>query len=304
MTSTDTAASAMTWMTAARMLLSRAAIPCACSCSSKRTACVSPSIVIRPRRRAAREFRRSIPKMRRGRRRRKPAASRRAGLLRGKRTRRAGQGRIHATGGSAAARHPRTGRGPFRRCGSRSASIRRGDGSPCPWLWPGCSPPLSSQALAILTRKSEGGDRDRLAKMDRHGRDEAVHRLVADQERDHRQDDRAGETGQIAQLAGAEGEAGIVRMPAGEAVGQRGQQQRAGMGAHVQPVGDQRDRAEQPAADDLGRHHGAAQPDHRPGPALALLVGLAEEDMAMERRLGGAFGCAAFGLAHLRPALI
>ena len=36
-TRTDTAASAMTWITAARMLLSRCADPCACSCSSKTT---------------------------------------------------------------------------------------------------------------------------------------------------------------------------------------------------------------------------------------------------------------------------
>ena len=43
MTSTDTAASAMTWMMAARMLLSRAAAPCACSCSSKATGWLSPA---------------------------------------------------------------------------------------------------------------------------------------------------------------------------------------------------------------------------------------------------------------------
>src|SRR5271166_4433873 len=45
MTVTETAASPMTWMKAARRLLSRAAAPCACSCSSKATAWVSPLIV-------------------------------------------------------------------------------------------------------------------------------------------------------------------------------------------------------------------------------------------------------------------
>jgi len=43
-TNTETAASAITWTTAARMLLSRAALPCACSCSSKRTVCTSSPI--------------------------------------------------------------------------------------------------------------------------------------------------------------------------------------------------------------------------------------------------------------------
>ena len=106
-------------------------------------------------------------------------------------------------------------------------------------------------------------------------------RLPADQQRDHRQHDGAGESGEVAQLAGAEGEARIGGVPPGVAVGQRREQQRAGMRAHVQAVGDQRDRAEQQAAGDLQRHHRAAQPDHRPGALLGVFMALAEEDVAV-----------------------
>ena len=73
-------------------------------------------------------------------------------------------------------------------------------------------------------------------------------------------------------------------MPARVAIGERGKQQRAGMGAHVHAVGHQRDRAEQQATDDLGDHHEAREPDHRPGPALALLVRRTEENVAVAVR--------------------
>ncbi len=143
-----------------------------------------------------------------------------------------------------------------------------------------------------VDREAERRDRNRLAEMDRHGRQETRHRLVAYQQRDHRENDGARESGEVAELARAECEARVVRVAARERVGERGQQERAGMGAHVQSVGDQRDRAEQPAADDLDRHHRGAEPDDRPGPALARLVTLAEEHMAVEGRIGRAFDVA------------
>jgi hypothetical protein len=71
-------------------------------------------------------------------------------------------------------------------------------------------------------------------------------------------------------------------MTASKAISQRREQKRAGMGRHVQPVGDERDRAEQKPTDYLGDHHEAAQHDHRPGAALVALVGLAEKNVAME----------------------
>ena len=73
-------------------------------------------------------------------------------------------------------------------------------------------------------------------------------------------------------------------MPACIAIGQGREQQRAGMRAHMHPVRHQRDGAEQQAADDLGEHHGPAEPDHRPGLALALFMTFAKEDMAVAVR--------------------
>ncbi len=51
------------------------------------------------------------------------------------------------------------------------------------------------------------------------------------------------------------------------------------MRRHVQPVGNERDRAEQEAADDLGNHHDGAERDHHPGAALVALMAFAEKDV-------------------------
>ena len=103
--------------------------------------------------------------------------------------------------------------------------------------------------------QAECCDRDCLGKMDRHRREQATHGLIADQDCDHCQHDRAGEARQVAQLAGAEAEPGVLGVFAGVAVSQGRQQQRTGMGAHVQPVRDQGNRAESEAAHDLQQHH-------------------------------------------------
>src|SRR5580700_7923576 len=55
--------------------------------------------------------------------------------------------------------------------------------------------------------QSKHGDRDRLVEADRHRRNEARDRLVTDQDRNHHQYDGAGEAGEVAELAGAEGKA-------------------------------------------------------------------------------------------------
>src|SRR6202034_3059761 len=60
--------------------------------------------------------------------------------------------------------------------------------------------------------EAKDSDRDRLGKADRRGRDETAHRFVADQKRDHRQDDGAGVAGKIAKFAGPESEARVVRV--------------------------------------------------------------------------------------------
>ena len=123
--------------------------------------------------------------------------------------------------------------------------------------------------------------------------------LVTDQQRDHRQDDGAGESREIAELAGPEREARIVGVLAGVGVGERREQQRTRMRAHMHAVGHQRDRAEQQAADNLGDHHGAAEPDHRPCPALAVFVARAEKHVGMRSGAAGTDGLA-HGGAHLR----
>jgi hypothetical protein len=147
--------------------------------------------------------------------------------------------------------------------------------------------------------KAEAGDRDRLGEADRHRRENARDRLVADQERDHREDDGAGEPGKVAKFAGAERKTPIVGMPAGIAVGECREQQRPRMRAHMQPVRHQRDRPEQPAADNLGDHHRAAERNHRPCLALALFVSDAEKAVPMQERRCGAFAAAHVG-AHFR----
>jgi hypothetical protein len=128
-------------------------------------------------------------------------------------------------------------------------------------------------------------DRDRLVEADGNRREQARNRFVADQQGNHRQNDGAAVAGQIAELAGAEGEIAIIGVFAGIGIGQRGQQQRAGMGRHVQSVGDQSQRAEQRAADDFGDHHDAAKHDHRPGSAFGSLVVRAQKDVIVRLNL-------------------
>ena len=78
-------------------------------------------------------------------------------------------------------------------------------------------------------------------------------------------------------------------MLTGIGVGERGEQQRPRMRAHMQAISNKRDGAEQKAADNLGDHHGAAKPDHRPCLALALLVPFTQEYMTMKKRRGDCY---------------
>ena len=127
-------------------------------------------------------------------------------------------------------------------------------------------------------------NRNGFVEIDRNRPDQALRRLIGDQDRDHGEDDGAGKSGEIAELAGAEREARVVAMAAGIAVGQSREQERARMRRHMQPVGDQRDRAEQQSADDLDDHHETAQRDHHPGAALVALMACAEKDVIVAAR--------------------
>ena len=122
---------------------------------------------------------------------------------------------------------------------------------------------------------------DRLAEMDGDRRIKPRQRLVADRRRDQRQDHGAAERRQFAHLAGAEGEARVVRMAAREAVGERRDGERAGVRRHVPAVGHHRHRAEQGAADDLRHHHRRGKRDHEPGAPLVAVVLGPQENVAV-----------------------
>ena len=61
--------------------------------------------------------------------------------------------------------------------------------------------------------KTSRGNQDRLVEMDHHRREETRCRLVANEQGDHRKDDGARKSGEIAELSGAENKAGIVGVP-------------------------------------------------------------------------------------------
>ena len=152
------------------------------------------------------------------------------------------------------------------------------------------SPAAEQQDARNVDDQPEHGDRYGFVEPDRNRGNQTRDRLVADQQRNHRQDDGAGESREISKFAGAEAEALVTRMTAGEAVGEGREQQRACMRRHMQAVSDERNRAEQKAPDDLGNHHDRAKHDHHPGTALRLFMPGAQEQMIV--RL--------IGLGHFR----
>ena len=90
---------------------------------------------------------------------------------------------------------------------------------------------------------------------------EPPHGFDADAKRDDGKNKGAGETGQLTNLAGSEGETSIARMAPGIAVGEGGDTERTGMGRHVEAVGKQRHRACEIAGGDFANHHGESQDD-------------------------------------------
>ena len=73
-------------------------------------------------------------------------------------------------------------------------------------------------------RQTKTGDRDRLGEMNRNRFENTADGFIADQDRDHRQHDGAGEAGEVAEFTGAEREGGIVGVLARVGLGERGQQ--------------------------------------------------------------------------------
>ena len=154
-----------------------------------------------------------------------------------------------------------------------------------------------------IDRQTKHGDRDRLVEADGNRIEQPRYGFITDQQRNHRQNDGAGVSRQVAEFAGTEGETAIVGIFAGIGVSQRGQQQRSGMRRHMQSVGNKRQRAEQSAADDFGDHHDAAKDDHRPGPAFGFFVVFAQKDVIVRRAessVGIGHGCSSLqiGVDH------
>ena len=89
--------------------------------------------------------------------------------------------------------------------------------------------------------QAETGNRDRLGKMDRDGCKETADGFVSDEQCNHREDNGAGEAGEIAELAGAKCEVRITGALASIRVSECREQERAGMRAHMQAIGDESD---------------------------------------------------------------
>ena len=138
-----------------------------------------------------------------------------------------------------------------------------------------------------IDAQSEPRDRHRLLEMDDHWVEQPQDRFVTHPERDETQDDGAGERRQFAELPGAEREARVAGMPAGEQIGEAGDRQRDHMGRHVPAVGDKRDRAEKPTADDFDEHHRRGQCHDPPGAPLVLVMAHAEEGVTVRPRGDG-----------------
>ena len=79
---------------------------------------------------------------------------------------------------------------------------------------------------------------------DRHRRNEAFNRLIADKQRNHSQHDRTGKSRQVAEFSGPKHKPMIRGMSPRIRVCQRGDQHRPSVRGHVQAIGYQRQRVE------------------------------------------------------------
>jgi hypothetical protein len=116
--------------------------------------------------------------------------------------------------------------------------------------------------------EADRGDGHRLAVGDRHRTRETEKAFVGDKQRDHRQHDRAGERGQLAELAGTEREAPVMRVPPREQIRRCRDADGERMRRHVPAVGEQRHGSEDRASRDLDDHHRDGEADDQPGSAL------------------------------------
>ena len=134
--------------------------------------------------------------------------------------------------------------------------------------------------------QTENGDEGRLAEGDRARVEQAGDGLTGDPERDDAQHQRRGEAGQVAHLPGPEAEAPVRRVALGIGVGSGRDRQGAGVGGHVEAVGQQGHRAIDHAGDDLADHHDGGQADDPKRSPRALVVRPAEEMVVVGQIVG------------------
>jgi hypothetical protein len=87
--------------------------------------------------------------------------------------------------------------------------------------------------------ESERGHRNRLAIGNLHRMEQPDRALIGNLNSDHDQDDRAGEGGEVTELAGAEGEIRITGLPTGEQIGKRCDSESGGVCRHVPAIRQQ-----------------------------------------------------------------
>src|SRR3546814_8640128 len=88
----------------------------------------------------------------------------------------------------------------------------------------------SSDVCSSDLREAQHRNQRGAREIDAHGIEEAEEGFDRDPDREDAEDQRRGEAGQIADLAGAEAVTRIVAMLFGIAIGERGQAERAGLG--------------------------------------------------------------------------
>jgi len=103
---------------------------------------------------------------------------------------------------------------------------------------------------------------DGLIECDRYGSEQSIHALIGHERCKTCQQNGAGESAERIDFAGAKAITRIMRMLACIDVGSCVDPERYRVGCHVQPVRQQRHRAEQHAGNDLDDHHGRSNCNH------------------------------------------
>ncbi len=137
-----------------------------------------------------------------------------------------------------------------------------------------------------IDQKAQNGNGRCFEECDGTRIDEAKDRLGGNAERHDAQDKRRGEAGEIADLAGAKAEPPLAGVASSQKVGDGCDRQRAGVGGHVEAIGQQSHRVEQQAGQDLADHHGQRQkhdPEHATGVAIVVV---SQEDVIVNEVVG------------------